>query len=233
MSSRREEKERRRQERIARERAEAESSRRRRVYSVVAGSVLSIAAVAAIVFAVAVGGGGGSSSSAGGSDKAKNTLPPPPQKTSSLAEAAKKAKCVLRSPVIEGRTHVTTPVKYKTNPPTSGNHYPIPQPDGVYTKPPALTHVVHTLEHGRIEIQYTPSLDPKWVRQLGGLFNEDPSYMLLFPNKTMPYEIAVTSWGQLAGCKKATDATFDVIRAFRQRYVGKSPEPLSTQPTNF
>jgi hypothetical protein len=232
MSSRREEKERRRQERIARERAEAESTRRRRVYSVVAGSVLSIAAVGAIVVVLAFGGGG-SSSSAGGSDKAKNTLPPPAQKTSTLAEAAKKANCVLRSPVIEGRTHVTTPVKYKTNPPTSGNHYPIPQPDGVYTKQPQLTHVVHTLEHGRIEIQYSPSLGPKRVRQLGGLFNEDPSYMLLFPNKTMPYKIAVTAWGQLAGCKKATDATFDVIRAFRQRYVGKSPEPLSTQPTNF
>jgi len=230
MASRKEEKERRRQERIARERAEAESARRRRVYSVVAGSVLSVAAVAAIVIAVAASGG---SDSAGGNSRAKNTLPPPAQKISDLAAAAKKGRCVLRSPVIEGRTHVTTPVKYKTNPPTSGNHYPIPTPDGVYTQQPQLTHVVHTLEHGRIEIQYSPTLSPRRIRQLGGLFNQDPSYTLLFPNETMPYDIAVTAWGQLAGCKKATDASFDVIRAFKRRYVGKAPEPLSTQPANF
>jgi len=230
MASRKEEKERRRQERIARERAEAESARRRRVYSVVAGSVLSVAAVAAIVIAVAASGG---SDSAGGNSRAKNTLPPPAQKIADLATAAKKGHCVLRSPVIEGRTHVTTPVKYKTNPPTSGNHYPIPTPDGVYIQQPQLTHVVHTLEHGRIEIQYSPTLSPRRIRQLGGLFNQDPSYTLLFPNETMPYDIAVTAWGQLAGCKKATDASFDVIRAFKRRYVGKAPEPLSTQPANF
>jgi hypothetical protein len=231
MASRKEEKERRRQERIARERAEAESARRRRVYSVVAGSVLSVAAIGALAFALTFSGGSGDSG--GGNSKAKNTLPPPAQKVSDLAEAAKKANCVLRSPVIEGRTHVTTPVKYKTNPPTSGNHYPIPTPDGVYTQQPQLTHIVHTLEHGRIEIQYSPTLAPRRIRQLGGLFNQDPSYTLLFPNETMPYEIAVTAWGQLAGCRKATDATFDVIRAFKRRYVGKAPEPLSTQPTNF
>jgi uncharacterized protein DUF3105 len=235
MSSRREEKERRRQERLARERAAHEHARKRRVYSVVAGSVLSVAAVAAIVVVVAAGGGGSGAdnSKLGFSEKAQNTLPPPAQKTPDLFEAAKKAGCLLRNPPIEGRTHVTKPVKYGTNPPTSGNHYPVPQDDGVYTQQPPMTHVVHTLEHGRIEIQYKPSLRAKVVRQLGGLYNQDPSYLLLFPNDTMKYEVAVTAWGHLAGCKKFDDGFFDVIRAFKQRYVGKAPEPVGTQPTNF
>ena len=198
----------------------------------IAGTILSVAAVAAIVIAVSAGGGS-SASDGSRTNKASNTLPPPPQKIASLEQAAKAAHCVLKNPPIEGRTHVTTPVKYGTNPPTSGNHYPIPEQDGVYKKQPPLTHIVHTLEHGRIEIQYTPTLSLHRIRQLGGFFNEEPAYLLLFPNDTMSYDVAVTAWGHLAGCKKVTDETFDVIRAFKQRYLGKAPEPLSTQPTNF
>lgn len=234
MASRREEKERRRQERLERERAALDDARKRRMYSIVAGGVLLVAAIAAIVIAVAAGGGSGSSDAAFGYSKsAKNTAPPPPQKIADLTQAAKASDCILRNPPIEGRTHVTGKVKYHTNPPTSGNHYPIPQPDGVYTKTPPFTHLVHTLEHGRVEIQYAPSLNPRRIAQLGGLFNEDKAYTLLYPNASMPYEVAVVAWGHLAGCKKVTDATFDLIRTFKRRYQGTAPEPLETQPTNF
>jgi hypothetical protein len=235
MASRREEKEQRRQERLARERAHLEDARKRRLYSIVAGGVLAAGAIVAVVVAVAAGGGGssGNDSALGFSTKAKASAPPPPEKIADLPAAAKAAGCKLANPPIEGRTHVTGKVKYHTVPPTSGNHYPIPQDDGVYTKTPPFTHLVHTLEHGRIEMQYKPGIDPKRLAQLGGLYNEDPSYMLLFPNASMPYEIAVTAWGHLAGCKKVTDATFDVIRDFKRRYLGTSPEPLETQPTNF
>jgi hypothetical protein len=234
MASRREEKEQRRRERLARERAQLEDARKRRMYSIVAGSVLVIGAIAAVVFVVAAGGGGGSSTAAYGfSKKAQSTSPPPPQKISDLTQAAKAAGCTLLNPPIEGRTHVTGKVKYHTNPPTSGNHYPIPQPDGVYTKTPPLNHLVHTLEHGRIEIQYAPNLAPRRIAQLGALFNESTAYMVLFPNASMPYKVAVTAWGHLAGCKKVNNETFDVIRAFKARYQGQAPEPLESQPTNF
>jgi uncharacterized protein DUF3105 len=233
MSSRREEKERRRQERLARERAQLEDARKRRLYSIVAGAVLAAGAIIAVVVVVSAGGGGGSDTALGFSTKAKNAATPPPQKTPDLPKAAAAAKCVLENPPIEGRNHVTGKVKYHTNPPTSGNHYPIPQGDGVYTKTPPVTHVVHTLEHGRIEIQYSPSIAPKRLAELGGLYNEEPSYTLLFPNSKMPYKVAVTAWGHLAGCKKVTDATFDVIRAFKRRYLGAAPESLESQPTNF
>jgi hypothetical protein len=235
MASRREEKEQRRLERLARERAQLEDSRKRRLYSFVAGGVLAAGAIVAVVVAVAAGGGGSASNNGefGFSTKAKTSETPPSPKITDLAKAASVAGAVLDNPPIEGRTHVTGKVKYRTNPPTSGNHYPIPQPDGVYTQMPPFTHLVHTLEHGRVEIQYNPSIGAKRIAQLGGLYNEDPQYTLLFPDTKMPYEVAVTAWGHLAGCKKVTDATFDVIRDFKRRYMGTAPEPLETQPTNF
>ncbi len=234
MASRREEKEQRRLERLQRERAQLDDARKRRLYSIVAGAVLLIGATVAVVVALAAGGGSSGSDTAFGFSKtAKDSAPPPPEKITDLNQAAKAADCTLKNPSIEGRTHVTSKVKYHTNPPTSGNHYPIPQDDGVYTKTPPLTHLVHTLEHGRIEMQYAPSIDPKRLAQLGGLYNADKSYMVLFPNAQMPYEFAVTAWGHLAGCKKINDATYDLIRTFKRRYLGTGPEPLETQPTNF
>jgi hypothetical protein len=234
MASRREEKEQRRLERLARERTQLEDARKRRLYSIVAGAVLLVGASVAVVVALAAGGGSsGSSAALGFSKTAKDAATPPPEKITDVNQAAKAAGCTLRNPSIEGRTHVTKKVKYHTNPPTSGNHYPIPQDDGVYTETPPFTHLIHTLEHGRIEIQYAPSIDPKRLAELGGLYNADKSYTVLFPNATMPFEVAVTAWGHLAGCKKVNDETFDLIRSFKRRYLGAGPEPLETQPTNF
>ena len=81
-----------------------------------------------------------------------------------LAAAAKKAGCVLRLHLAdEGHDHIPpgspTP-HYKTNPPTSGNHVepPYQQADGAYSEMPAEIDFVHSLEHGRMEIQYSPKL---------------------------------------------------------------------------
>jgi hypothetical protein len=227
MASRKEEKERRRVERLERERREAAEARRKRMYGVVAGSVLALAAIVAVVVAVAAGGGGDSKGgTAGASSEFDGAASPPDQKITDLNQAAKAAGCVLKNPPILGRTHVkdSTPVKYNTRPPTNGNHNPIPAEDGVYATKPNIRNFVHTLEHGRVEIQYKPNTPRQRVKQLGGLFNEDPYHMLMFPNADMPYRVAFTAWGHLAGCKKVNDATFDVLRAFRDRYRDTAPE---------
>jgi hypothetical protein len=222
MASRKEEKERRRQERLEQERRLHAEERRRRLYAIVGGGGLALAAIVAIGVVVAAGGGG--------SKKEANSLDvpkvnPPPEQTSNLTVAAKAAGCKLFNPPIEGRTHVTTPVKYKTNPPSSGNHYPVPEPDGEYGTAPPVTHLVHDLEHGRIIIQWAPSVSKRRIGQLRGLFDEDPYHLILTPNSTkMPYAVAATAWGHIAGCKRFTDKTFDVFRAFKTRYVDKGPE---------
>jgi hypothetical protein len=232
MTSRREEKDRRRAERLAAEQASQEQAKRRRTYSIVVGGVLALAAVAAIVAVAATGGGDGGHGgdpSITGSESFSNAATPPPQRETDLFTVAREAGCVLRNPVIEGRTHVPPDqdVEYKTNPPTSGNHDPNPAADGVYSQSPTQAttkNFVHTLEHGRIIIQYDPTLEKRRIDQLGGLFNDDPYHMVLMPNRRMPYAVAATAWGHLLGCKEVEDATFDAIRAFRDRYRDQGPE---------
>jgi Protein of unknown function (DUF3105) len=225
MASRKEEKERRRQERLAWERQQQEQARKRRMYGIGAGGVLVVAAVAAITIAVAAGGGGSSSSGVSGQKLTIKAVDPPAQKVADLTAAAKAANCSLSNPPIEGRTHTTKPVKYHTNPPSSGNHNPIPADDGAYAHSPSIGHVVHSLEHGRIELQYAPTIPKRRLAELKGLFDQDPYHMLLLPNIThMPFEVAAVAWGHIAGCKRITDATFDVFRDFTQRYRDKGPE---------
>jgi hypothetical protein len=226
MASRKEEKERRRQERLAAERAAATQAQRRRTYGIFAGGVLVVAAIVSVVV-IALAGGGGSSSSGDSGDKGNlpAAIDPPPQKIRDLTAASKAADCKLSNPPIEGRTHTTKPGTYHTNPPSSGNHNPIPTPDGAYGKAPAKEHLVHSLEHGRIEYQFLPSTPKRRIAQLKGLYDSDTYHTILTPNPThMPYQAAAVAWGHIAGCKRMTNETFDVFRAFRERYIDKGPE---------
>jgi hypothetical protein len=223
MASRKDEKERRRQERLAQERALHEQARRRRLYTFVVGGGLVLAALVAVVVVVAAGGGGGGG---GGDTLNVKAVDPPPQRQTDLVKAAQAANCKLLNPPIEGRTHTTKKVTYKTNPPSSGNHNPIPAADGAYGTAPPTEKLVHELEHGRIIFQYDPKKVPaRRIGQLKGLFDEDPYHLVVTPNATnMPYAVAATAWGHIAGCKRFTDETFDVLRAFRERYQDKGPE---------
>jgi Protein of unknown function (DUF3105) len=232
MAHRQEEKQRRREERLARERAEAAAAARRKRLQLAGGAVLAVAVVVvAVVLAVAgLGGGGGNVGQAAQPDT--NGVSLPRQQTSSLTAAAKAACCTVSHPPIEGRQHSTkhfTEADYKTNPPTSGNHYPEWYQDGVYLPgdTPNLGMLVHPLEHGRIEVQYKPGTPKKTVAQLEALLAEENGgyHMLLFQNTTkMPYQVAATAWGQMVACKKMNQKVFDAIRTFRDAYIDKGPE---------
>jgi len=239
MASRQEEKERRKQERLEREKAEAAAAQRKRLLQIGAG----VAIAAAIVVGIIV-------MTSGGKDDKPNpnptaTVPIPDRKITDLEDAAKAADCQLTNPPIEGSNHVATKVKYKTNPPTSGDHVP-PQEvasDGNYTESvaPEPERYVHSLEHGRIVIHYKPTLPKRQVGQLLTLFGENSDtdfglasvgggFTLLLKNNTqMPDDVAATAWGHLLTCKTMNDKTFDAIRAFRQRYVLQAPEKV-TEP---
>src|SRR4051794_5395208 len=235
MASRQEEKQRRRAEREAAEaKAQASSARARRL-QMVGGAVLVIAIVAVAAVLIGSGGGGSSSSKDPSSTKGANVAIPsagPLAKADKLAAAAKAAGCVARTFPSEGRTHTTSKVTYKTNPPTSGNHNPTPAQDGIYDpgNTPAKENVVHALEHGRIEIQYAPGTAKNTRDQLETLFSEKVNgtegyHTLLFQNNTrMPYVVAATAWTHLLGCPKMNAKVFDAIRAFRLAYTDKGPE---------
>ena len=244
MATRKDEKARLRAARLEAERSEAQAARKRLILGYGVAGVLTAAVLVGIVVVVASGGGGSSESTPaaahidpttgsinGVPPDAREGTPPPAVKNLDPENAAAQAGCILRLDLPnEGANHLAPdakPPNYHTNPPTSGNHVttPFQQADGAYAKMPALIDFVHSLEHGRIEVQYAPDLPEADQLALKGVFDESPSGMLLFPDPRMPYEVAATAWTQLMGCKKYEGAkTLDAIRDFRDQFRGRGPE---------
>jgi hypothetical protein len=243
------EREKRRAERLAAEQAAASADRRRLLIGYVVAGALTLAVVVGLVIVIS-SGGGDDTAQVNGHDipeaahiqvnsgflhdttpDGRTGTPPPPIKQGDLQTAAKEAGCDLQLDLPdEGHTHITKESEipdYKTNPPTSGNHNPEQLADGAYSVMPQPWYFVHSMEHGRIEIQYSPDLPEEDQLALKGVFDQRPEGVLLFPNKDMPYEVATTAWTQLMGCPKYDGAaTLDAIRDFRDTYIGLGPEPL-------
>ena len=249
MASRKEEKERLRQQRLAAEKAAASSGQRRLLLGYVAAGLLALAVIAGLVVVLVSGGGSTAEASTCENAHIKNShgtfrglepdcregTPPPPIQVADLKLSAEKAGCQLRLNLAdEGNTHVpnSTPVTYKTTPPTSGNHNPVPIDDGAYitpitsdtSKPTNIRNEVHAMDHGRIEIHYKPSLPEAQQLALKGVFDEDPNGMLLYPDPDMPYDVAVTAWTNEVVCPTYNPVILDVIRNFRDTYRGNGPE---------
>ena len=231
MSSRQEEKQRRREERLAREKAEkAKVARKKRLQFAMFGvGGIAVIAVAAVLIS---GAGGGNDEVEAQNPTADVELPQ--QEIGDLDAAAEAAGCKVSSPEIEGAQHEDrrfTADDYKTNPPTSGTHTPDWYDDGVYATGdvPELGMLVHTLEHGRINVQYKPGTPAETVTQLEALLaeQEDGYHMLLYENTTgMDAAVAASAWGQLVTCDKMSPQVFDVLRTFRQQYIDQGPEDV-------
>jgi len=234
MASRQEEKEARRRARLEQEEKERKAQSRRRRVQLVFGGLIGVAIVAALVFVVIGGAGGGNDEEeAGPRVAAASDVKLPPQQESDVEVAAKAAGCDLEHPPNEGAGHETrefTPADYKTNPPTSGAHFPQWAQDGIYDpgNSAPLGELVHSLEHGRINVQYKPGTPQQVIDQLEAFVAENGGYhMLLYENTTdMPYQVAVTAWNQLLGCDEVGDKTWDALRTFRDRYIDKGPEQV-------
>jgi hypothetical protein len=246
----RSDREKRRQERIEAEQAEAGSDRSRLMVGYAVASTVVIA-IAVLVFVLASGGDDGTAegdahinldASVGSTNGVKPDnragTPPPEVKVEELEAAAKQAGCELRLELRdEGNQHIPKGSEgpgYKTSPPTSGPHVqpPFQQADGAYSEMPAEINLVHTLEHGRLEIQYAPELPEKDQLALKGLYDTMYGGSLLFPNERMPYEVAATTWTNMLACPTYKGViTLDAIRAFGEETWGKyGGEPAEAFP---
>jgi hypothetical protein len=246
MAGRREEKERLRRERLAAERREAAEARRRLMLGYVVAGVLGAIVVAGIGVAIVSGGGGGEEAEVNEAagidpntgfivpeditpDEREGTTPPPIQQAD-LEKAADAAGCELELDLDdEGAEHLAPgddPPDYGTNPPTSGDHAEENLADGAYLDPPDPVNPLHSLEHGRVTIQYDPRLPEDEQLALKGVFDEDVDGMLLFPNPEMPSEVATTAWTNLMTCDSYSPEVIDAIRAFRDTYRGQGPESV-------
>ena len=177
-----------------------------------AGGLLAVAVAAALLAPSADGGAG--------------------SRAREASDLARAAGCVLERFPAEGLEHTQDPVEYETNPPTSGPHHPLAARDGRYAPggEPRVEKWVHSLEHGRVLIQYAPGSSARRVQALASVFDERfhgrrRYHQLLFRNNTeMPFAVAAVAWRRYLGCRRFNSRVPRAIRAFRAAYVDRAPE---------
>jgi hypothetical protein len=252
MASRKEEKDRLRAERLAAEQAEASQQRRRVILGYGAAGILGAIVLVGIVFAIVNSGGGGSSGTGSGTCSSPNAhidlsvgsqngvecddrvgTTPPPLKQASLQKAAAVAGCTLTLNLPDyGHQHVNpgTKVHYKGEPPTSGNHVfpPDQQADGAYATEPEPLDFVHSLEHSRVEFEYSPDLPEAGQLAIKGVFDQSPSGVLLFPNNQLTDQVAAAAWRNRMNCPKYEGGkTLDALADFRTKFRGTAGREFS------
>ena len=122
------------------------------------------------------------------------------------------------------RQHVPdgTPVKYDTNPPAGGNHYPEPAHAGLYTTPPPDGNLVHSLEHGAVILWYRSNLPPNDVYRLTKIFEEIPlAKKIMTPRDSLDVSVALSSWDRVLKLKTIDEAQ---IKAFFDTNMNRGPE---------
>jgi len=223
--------------------SELTSARRLRGY-VVCGVLVLFAVVAAIAL-LAGGDGGGDDDEAqsrAGAGRPDAVLPAgglfaiPDDDVESLSAAADRAGCEVRTYAVASRDHVppNVPVRYSSNPPTSGRHAPVPAQDGAYAESPDVKELVHTLEHSRVIIWFKRDLPSKARASLKAYFDHDSYQLVLVPDTTgMEYDVAATAWhrnprprgtGRLLGCPEYNDDVYTALERFKERNRGRGPE---------
>jgi Protein of unknown function (DUF3105) len=140
------------------------------------------------------------------------------------AETMRAAGCTYQTAASEGRDHVRdgTNVRYRTSPPTSGDHYAVPVTWSAYDDPIEQARAVHNLEHGGIVIQYGRSVPEETVNELRDFYQSDPNGLVLAPLPSLGNQIALTAWTQLAKCRNFNEGAFE---KFRDQFRAKGPEP--------
>ncbi|HEX2070651.1 MAG TPA: DUF3105 domain-containing protein [Thermoleophilaceae bacterium] len=162
---------------------------------------------------------------------------PKPGRVSGVREGARAAGCELESFETKSNLHIASPdetVRYRSDPPTSGRHHPLPAEDDAYAVSPDVRRIVHTLEHGRVVIWFDEGLPRAARASLKAFYEDDSHHVLLVPDTTdMPYAVAATAWnkepgrygtGRLLGCRDYGDDVFTALAAFRDRHRDRGPE---------
>lgn len=135
----------------------------------------------------------------------------------------------------EGRGHLSRGVMpyYANTPPTSGRHYPVVVPYGVYdvTVPEGIW--VHNLEHGAIVVLYRCSAEAPpcatVIERLRELYERVPAgkygktKMVAIPYPRLRTPIAVLAWNRILDLPSIQS---DAIITFYRRYVDKGPEDV-------
>jgi hypothetical protein len=104
----------------------------------------------------------------------------------------------------EGATHIpcTSPATYNTEPPSSGNHYPVWAAYQTYATPIPWGNLVHNLEHGAVVIVYNcpdgcigeVAAAQAWIDALPADPSCGTNRIILAPDPTLSVRFAATAW---------------------------------------
>jgi len=153
------------------------------------------------------------------------------------AQAVDASSCgaVVQQHPIEGALHVTpcSPVSYGTNPPSSGNHYPIWADYKTYTEAVPRGFWVHNLEHGAVVITYNcPGGCAGEVAQAQSVIDSYadlacftsagvPRRIVMTPDPLLDVRWAASSWGWTLRASCLEPAVF---LEFIQDHYNHAPE---------
>ena len=133
---------------------------------------------------------------------------------------------------------------YPSVPPASGPHNPTPWSRGVYSTPPPIDQVIHSLEHGAAVVWYSPDVSGDELAKIEN-FYRDPSHgqkVIVAPydypdqgaEGTLPggSAMALVAWHHVESCSRVSlaaafgfTASYGIPPFGSQRYLGDAPEP--------
>jgi hypothetical protein len=188
--------------------------------------ILTIAASAVVVAGLVVGGVFVVKSQSG--DDAGSDAKDKDDKTTGRLVAGKDGVMTWKGTL--GRTHVTTTVKYPTEPPVGGDHDRawMNCNGDVYTKAIGNMHAVHSLEHGAVWVTYTGKASKADVDALAAKVKKTP-YTLMSPDEDQKDPIMLTAWGHQRTVTSASDP--DVDKFFETYVQGKQTPELGAACT--
>ena len=160
-----------------------------------------------------------------------------------LEKPAASCDVTIESPPISGATHVPegTAIAYCSNPPSSGNHYPVWAAYQEYSAPVEWPYLVHSMEHGAVVLLYkcAPPGCPEIVEQLVKVRDNaaaDPlcvnggKRIIIAPSATITTKVAAAAWGKTY---QAACVDMPTLEAFVRDNYAKGPENLCNPGRTF
>jgi hypothetical protein len=145
----------------------------------------------------------------------------------------------------QDRAHIAVQVPletYPSVPPASGPHSEIPYPAGVYSTPPPIDRVIHSLEHGAAVVWYSPDATGRELSRIRSFYDEaDVGSRVIvapydYPDQgtagTLPAgeQMALAAWHKVQSCARVNlAAAFGFTSSyaappFVEPYRGEAPE---------
>ena len=120
--------------------------------------------------------------------------------------------------------------KWNSFPPTSGRHYYVALPFGIYTETVPEIRLVHNLEHGAVILQYGDKVPAAQVQQITSWYQQDANALVVAPLPQLGGKVALTSWTNWTECNGFDEKA---ANAFRKAFRYHAPEQFpksSLQP---